>query len=108
MLLRLVDREQGILTAPGNPLGVNSIEDLARPGVRFINRQRGSGTRVLLDYRLSGLGIAPTNINGYRDEEYTHMNVAAAVLSGRVDAGLAVRAAANALGLPFMPIGVEE
>ena len=108
VLLRLVDREQGILTAPGNPLGINSIEDLAKPGVRFINRQRGSGTRVLLDYRLSCLGIAPTSINGYRDEEYTHMNVAAAVLSGRVDAGLAVRAAANALGLPFMPIGVEE
>lgn len=108
MLLRLVDREQGILTAPGNPLEIKGIEDLVRPGVRFINRQRGSGTRVLLDYRLSCLGIAPTNINGYRDEEYTHMNVAAAVLSGRVDAGLAVRAAANALGLPFMPIGVEE
>lgn len=108
VLLRLVDREQGILTAPGNPLGISSIEDLAKPGVRFINRQRGSGTRVLLDYRLSCLGIAPTSINGYRDEEYTHMNVAAAVLSGRVDAGLAVRAAANALGLPFMPIGVEE
>ena len=108
VLLRLVDREQGILTAPGNPLGIESIEDLAKPGVRFINRQRGSGTRVLLDYRLSCLGIAPTSITGYRDEEYTHMNVAAAVLSGRVDAGLAVRAAANALGLPFMPIGVEE
>lgn len=108
VLLRLVDREQGILTAPGNPLGINNIEDLAKPGVRFINRQRGSGTRVLLDYRLSCLGIAPTRINGYRDEEYTHMNVAAAVLSGRVDAGLAVRAAANALGLPFTSIGVEE
>ena len=108
VLLRLVDREQGILTAPGNPLGINSIEDLAKPEVRFINRQRGSGTRVLLDYRLSCLGIEPTSIKGYRDEEYTHMNVAAAVLSGRVDAGLAVRAAANALGLPFMPIGVEE
>ncbi|MCB6585392.1 substrate-binding domain-containing protein, partial [Streptococcus gordonii] len=51
VLLRLVDREQGILTAPGNPLGISSIEDLAKPGVRFINRQRGSGTRVLLDYR---------------------------------------------------------
>ena len=108
VLLRLVDREQGILTAPGNPLEIKTIEDLARPGVRFINRQRGSGTRVLLDYRLSCLDIAPARINGYRDEEYTHMNVAAAVLSGRVDAGLAVRAAANALGLPFMPIGVEE
>ena len=108
VLLNLVDREQGILTAPGNPLNIQGLEDLARPGVRFINRQRGSGTRVLLDYRLSLLGIAPAQINGYRDEEYTHMNVAAAVLSGRVDAGLAVRSAANALGLPFLPIGVEE
>jgi len=108
VLLRLVDREQGIITAPGNPLGIKGIEDLARREVRFINRQRGSGTRVLLDYRLGCLGIAPTGITGYRDEEYTHMNVAAAVLSGRADAGLAVRAAANALGLPFVPVGVEE
>ncbi len=108
VLLRLVDREQGILTAPGNPLGISGIEDLAREGLRFVNRQRGSGTRVLLDYRLACLGIAPTRITGYRDEEYTHMNVAAAVLSGRADAGLAVRSAANALGLPFVPVGVEE
>ena len=108
VLLRLVDREQGILTAPGNPLGISGIEDLARQGLRFVNRQRGSGTRVLLDYRLACLGIAPTRITGYRDEEYTHMNVAAAVLSGRADAGLAVRSAANALGLPFVPVGVEE
>ena len=108
VLLRLVDREQGILTAPGNPLGISGIEDLARQGLRFVNRQRGSGTRVLLDYRLACLGIAPTHITGYRDEEYTHMNVAAAVLSGRADAGLAVRSAANALGLPFVPVGVEE
>jgi len=108
VLLRLVDREQGILTAPGNPLGISNIEDLARQGLRFVNRQRGSGTRVLLDYRLACLGIAPTRITGYRDEEYTHMNVAAAVLSGRADAGLAVRSAANALGLPFVPVGVEE
>ncbi len=108
VLLRLVDREQGLLTAPGNPLGIAGIEDLARPGVRFVNRQRGSGTRVLLDYRLERLGLAPGRISGYCDEEYTHMNVAAAVLSGRADAGLAVRAAANALGLPFIPVGVEE
>lgn len=108
VLLRLVDREQGILTAPGNPLGISGIEDLAREGLRFVNRQRGSGTRVLLDYRLACLAIAPTRITGYRDEEYTHMNVAAAVLSGRADAGLAVRSAANALGLPFVPVGVEE
>ena len=108
VLLRLVDREQGIIVAPGNPLHITGISDLAREGVRFVNRQRGSGTRVLLDYKLACLGLAPASISGYRDEEYTHMNVAAAVLSGRADAGLAVRAAANALGLPFVPVGVEE
>ncbi len=108
VLLRLVDREQGIIVAPGNPLHITGINDLAREGVRFVNRQRGSGTRVLLDYKLACLGLAPASISGYRDEEYTHMNVAAAVLSGRADAGLAVRAAANALGLPFVPVGVEE
>ena len=108
VLVRLVDREQGLIVAPGNPLNLQGIEDLARKGVRFINRQRGSGTRVLLDYRLRTLGIAPGSIEGYRDEEYTHMNVAAAVLSGRADAGLGVRSAARALGLPFLPVGVEE
>lgn len=108
ILLRLVDREQGIVVAPGNPLGITGISDLTREGTRFVNRQRGSGTRVLLDYKLACLGVAPASISGYRDEEYTHMNVAAAVLSGRADAGLAVRAAANALGLPFVPVGVEE
>ena len=108
ILLRLVDREQGIVVAPGNPLGITGISDLTREGTRFVNRQRGSGTRVLLDYKLTCLGVAPASISGYRDEEYTHMNVAAAVLSGRADAGLAVRAAANALGLPFVPVGVEE
>lgn len=108
VLLRLVDREQGIIVAPGNPLDISDISDLTRDGVRFVNRQRGSGTRVLLDYKLACLGVSPASISGYRDEEYTHMNVAAAVLSGRADAGLAVRAAANALGLPFVPVGVEE
>lgn len=108
VLLRLVDREQGLIVAPDNPLGIADIADLARQGVRFVNRQKGSGTRVLLDYRLKMLGIPPSAILGYADEEYTHMNVAAAVLSGRADAGLAVRAAANALGLPFAPVGVEE
>lgn len=108
VLVRLVDREQGLIVAPGNPLGLQGIADIAREGVRFINRQRGSGTRVLLDYQLKKLGISPQAITGYRDEEYTHMNVAAAVLSGRADAGLGVRSAANALGLPFLPTGIEE
>lgn len=108
MLVRLVDREQGFILMPGNPCGIRSFDDLARDGVRFINRQRGSGTRVLLDYQLKKRGIPVTRIAGYRDEEYTHMNVAAAVLSGRADVGLGVRSAANALGLDFVPVGVEE
>lgn len=108
LLVRLVDREQGLIVLPGNPAGIRALEDLARPGVRFVNRQRGSGTRVLLDYRLTRAGIAPASISGYRDEEYTHMNVAAAVLSGRADAGMGVRSAAVALGLDFLPVGVEE
>jgi len=103
-----VDREQGLIVAPGNPLGIHDIADLAREDVHFINRQRGSGTRVLLDYRLKQLGIRPQQLAGYEDEEYTHMNVAAAVLSGRAHTGLAVRAAACALGLDFVPVGVEE
>lgn len=107
-LMRLVDREQGLIVPSGNPRGIASIDDLARDGVTFINRQRGSGTRVLLDYELKKRGIAPARIAGYENEEYTHMNVAAAVLSGRAAAGLGVRAAANALGLDFIPVGIEE
>ncbi len=107
-LVRLVDREQCLIVPPGNPLGIAGIADLARPGVTFVNRQRGSGTRVLLDYELSRLGVSPDSIAGYENEEYTHMNVAAAVLSGRASAGLGVQAAANALGLDFVPVGTEE
>ena len=108
MLVQLVDREQGIMVLPGNPKNIVSVEDLCREDVQFINRQRGSGTRVLLDYELKKRGLSPARIRGYRDEEYTHMNVAAAVLSGRADAGLGVRSAAAALGLDFISVGVEE
>lgn len=107
-LVRLVDREQGLLLPPGNPEQIMGIDDLVRPGLTFINRQRGSGTRVLLDWEMSRCGISPDRIVGYENEEYTHMNVAAAVLSGRASTGLGVRAAANALGLDFIPVGVEE
>ena len=103
-----MEREQGIMVLPGNPKNVTTFEDLCREDVRFINRQRGSGTRVLLDYELKKRGLSPARIQGYRDEEYTHMNVAAAVLSGRADAGLGVRSAASALGLDFLSVGVEE
>lgn len=107
-LIRLVDREQGLMVMPGNPLGIKGISDLARPDIAFINRQRGSGTRVLLDFQLEKLGISPGAIKGYGDEEYTHMSVASAVLSGRAATGLGARAAANALGLDFIPVGMEQ
>ncbi len=107
-LVRLADREQGLILPQGNPLGIASLADLARPGVSFINRQRGSGTRLLLDRQLRCLNLAPDDIDGYQNEEYTHMNVAAAVLSGRASAGLGVRSAANALGLDFISVGIEE
>ncbi|MBQ3172009.1 MAG: molybdopterin biosynthesis protein [Mailhella sp.] len=108
LLVHLADREQGFIVLPGNPKGITAFEDLLREDVSFINRQRGSGTRVLLDYELKTRGILPTKVRGYRDEEYTHMNVAAAVLSGRADCALGVRAAAVALGLDFIPVGVEQ
>lgn len=106
--VRLADREQGLMVMPGNPENITSLADLTRRGVTFINRQRGSGTRVLLDWELGRLGIAADAIAGYEDEEYTHMSVGAAVLSGRASAGLGVRAAAAALGLDFIHVGVEE
>ena len=108
LLVHLADREQGFIVLPGNPKGISSFDDLRREDIRFINRQRGSGTRVLLDYELKKRGILPTKVCGYRDEEYTHMAVAAAVFSGRADCALGVRAAAVALGLEFIPVGVEQ
>ncbi len=107
-LVRLADREQGLILPRGNPKNIQRIDDLARPDITFINRQRGSGTRVLLDWEMSLRGIKPGDIAGYANEEYTHMNVAVAVLSGRASTGLGVRAAANALGLDFIPVGIEE
>jgi len=106
-VIRLVHREQGLLVAPGNPLGLRGIEDLARPGVRYVNRQRGAGTRVLLDHRLAALGIAPDAVSGYSREEPTHLAVAAAVAAGRADAGLGIMAAAAPFALDFVPVARE-
>ncbi len=103
-----VGREQGLLVPRGNPRGIHGLEDLARPDVSFVNRQRGAGTRVLLDYHIGKLGIAPTAIRGYDQEEYTHLAVAAAVASGRADCGLAVAASAQALELDFIPLFQER
>ena len=107
-LVTWVFREQGLLVAKGNPKGLKGLADLARPDVRFINRQRGAGTRVMLDYQLRQLGIDPGQVRGYEQEEYTHLAVAAAVASGRADAGLGVTAAAQALDIDFVPLFKER
>jgi len=107
-LVGLVNREQGLIVRRGNPKGVRSLQDLARAEVTFINRQRGAGTRVLLDYHLEKLGIVPESVRGYTDEEYTHLGVAAAVASGRADCGLGIPAAAQALDLDFVPLFHER
>jgi putative molybdopterin biosynthesis protein len=107
-LINLVYREQGLMVLPGNPKGITGIEDLAREGTTFVNRQVGSGTRILLDYRMSELQIMPEAIKGYDQEEFTHMSVAVNVLSGAADAGLGIYAAAKALGLDFVPMVTEE
>ena len=123
-VVTLVGREQGLLVKRGNPKGIKGLADLSRPGfelarpgpgragdaarVRFVNRQRGAGTRVLLDYQLNLLGIAAESIIGYNQEEYTHLGVAAAVASGRADCGLGIAAAAQALELDFVPLYQER
>jgi putative molybdopterin biosynthesis protein len=106
-VVRLVHRDQGLIVAPGNPLDLAGVGDLARPGVRYINRQRGAGTRVLLDHELATLGVNPTDVDGYAREEPTHLAVAAAVAAGRGDAGLGILAAARAFGLDFVPVTRE-
>jgi molybdate-binding protein len=107
-VFNLVTREQGLIVQKQNPKGIAGIEDLTRDDVIFINRQLGSGTRILLDYKLNELGIDPSQITGYENEEYTHMNVAVAVLSGLADAGLGILAAARALELGFIPLLKEQ
>jgi putative molybdopterin biosynthesis protein len=107
-LVNLVFRDQGLMVQRGNPRGIRGIEDLAREDIAFINRQAGSGTRILLDYRLDQIGIDPGQIIGYQHEEFTHMAVAVAVLSGTVDTGLGIYAAAAALNLDFIPVVTEQ
>jgi putative molybdopterin biosynthesis protein len=106
-VVRLVHRDQGLLVAPGNPLGLTGIADLTRPRLRYVNRQRGAGTRVLLDHELGRLGVDPDAIIGYSREEHTHLGVAAAVAAGRADTGLGIQAAARAFGLDFVPVARE-
>jgi putative molybdopterin biosynthesis protein len=88
-------------------LGLKGIDDLTRPGLRYVNRQRGAGTRVLLDHELARRGIAGEQVGGYAREEHTHLAVAAAVAAGRADCGLGVMAAARAFGLDFVAVTRE-
>jgi molybdate-binding protein len=107
-VFNLAEREQGLIIPKGNPHKVNGIEDLVKGNLSFVNRQQGSGTRILFDYKLQEMGIDPSQIKGYDNEEYTHMNVAVAVLNGMADVGLGIMAAARALDLDFIPVLKEQ
>jgi len=107
-VIAMVGRQQGLLIAKGNPRRISSLEDLTRQDVIYINRQRGAGTRVLLDYHLGLLDITSDLVRGYKQEEYTHLAVAAAIASGRADCGLGIAAAAQALDLDFIPLYQER
>jgi len=108
VLVNLVYRTQGFVVPKGNPKGIKGFEDLRRRDVVFVNRQAGAGTRLLTDLHLKKLRIDPAVVNGYYHEEFTHMAVAAAVLSGAADTGLAVLSAAIALDLDFVPVAQER
>jgi molybdate transport repressor ModE-like protein len=107
-LLHLAYRMQGIFVAKGNPLRLDGLADLAQPGLRFVNRQHGSGTRVLLDLLLASAGVDREAITGYDSAEFTHAAVAAFVASGMADAGFGVETAARRFGLDFVPIVREQ
>jgi putative molybdopterin biosynthesis protein len=107
-VFHLTLRDQGLIVAKGNPKGVKGIQDLTRTDMTFVNRQAGSGTRVLLDYHLKQAGIDRDDIKGYDHEEFTHMTVAVDILSGAADCGMGIYAAARALDLGFVPVAREQ
>jgi putative molybdopterin biosynthesis protein len=107
-LINLCYREQGLIVPKGNPHRITSLADLIARNLTFINRQKGAGTRLLTDKILRDSNLEPDQLAGYNHEEYTHMNVAASVLSGSVDAGMGIRAAAQALDLDFVPVAEER
>ena len=107
-VINLVNRVQGLIVPAGNPKAIASLEELARDDITFVNRQRGSGTRVLLDYMLKRDGLSAERIRGYEREEYTHLAVAAAIMGGRPDVGLGILSAARAMGMDFVPLLEEQ
>jgi putative molybdopterin biosynthesis protein len=106
--LNLTHREQGLIVKKGNPLSIKTLKNLANKKIRFINRQEGSGTRVLLDFRLKENGLSPEDIPGYSKIAHTHMEVALEVFSGSADVGIGILAAARLLGLDFIPLANER
>ena len=107
-VFHLVLRDQGLIITKGNPKAIKGVQDLVREDVMFVNRQAGSGTRVLFDYKLNQAGISSDQIQGYDHEEFTHMAVAVDILSGAADCGMGIHAAARALDLDFIPIEQEQ
>jgi putative molybdopterin biosynthesis protein len=108
VLIKGVQREQGLILPKGNPKNIEGLSDLLKKEVNFINRQRGAGTRILLDYLLKKEGLDSSEINGYEREATTHMACATAVESGSADVALGIRAAAQVMDLDFIPIGFED
>jgi excisionase family DNA binding protein len=108
VVVNLFSRELGFVTARGNPRRIAEFDDLSRQEVRFVNRQAGSGTRLLLDHRLEKAGIASDRIAGYDREVFTHIEVGLAVLAGEADAGIATSAVSSLLGLDFVPVTRER
>lgn len=107
-LVTLAHRQLGFIVKPGNPVNIHTIEDLAQPGIRFVNRQEGSGTRVFLDAQLDKHKVNPAQISGYMDVYATHTDVAAAVAGSQVDTGIGLEAAARNFGLDFIPLTTER
>jgi excisionase family DNA binding protein len=108
VVVNLFRRDLGFVVAPKNPFHLRGFEDLTQKGVRFINRQKGSGTRVLLDHHLKRLRIGPSKISGYEKEVYTHFEVGLSILSKEADVGIATIAVSKLLGLPFIPVTQER
>ncbi len=108
VVINLVQRTQGLILAPGNPKNITGIPDLRRKDTVFVNRQKGSGTRMFLDSQLLILGITPTEIKGYEREEKSHVAVANLVAQGLADVGLGAQSAANAVSLDFIPLLKER
>lgn len=107
-LIECVGRTQGLMLAHGNPLGLTGFADIARPGLRYVNRQKGSGTRILADFLCRKYGVDPGSVYGYGREELTHTSVAAQIACGSADAGMGIYSAAKLYDLDFLPVCTEQ